>query len=531
MGKVFLCYRREDSGAHAGRVKDWLERDFGADVLFMDVDNIPMGRNFVKVLREEVAKCEVLLAFIGQDWLDVRDEDGNRRLDNPHDFVRIEIAAALQRDIPVVPILLDGAKIPSANRLPKDLEELSFRNGIDLRLSSFRSDVGRLREGLKKELRDPGTTEIKSPKQAREAHPKQVEGKPGSSLAAADTAAADTAAVAEPKTTIEGLTRSRPEAYPIKKPTKGWLTPVVVGIVLLGVIAASVFVYVISLAMKYESGAGMLEQIQQIEAAASKSDDAEKAKKAAAGKADDAEKARQAAEVMAADAEKARQAAEVRAAEAIDALAKSEQARQAAEARVANTDKPRETTEANASTSAAVPVQPALPKGGRDALPKGLDPQNTVFVDTKYGRITIKLRPDLAPKSVERIKQLARDKFYDNVPFHRVIAGFMAQTGDGQYGNGTGGSKYPNLPPEFSSVPFTRGVVAMARASDPNSANSQFFIMYGDALNLNGLYTVVGEVVSGMDVVDKIKKGSDDKYGNVTGPDKITHMQVAADAT
>jgi cyclophilin family peptidyl-prolyl cis-trans isomerase len=157
-------------------------------------------------------------------------------------------------------------------------------------------------------------------------------------------------------------------------------------------------------------------------------------------------------------------------------------------------------------------------------LPAGVDPQNTIVIDTNQGRVVVKLRPDLAPKHAERIKQLARDKYYDNVPFHRVIAGFMAQTGDGQNRNGTGGSKYPNLPAEFSNVPFKRGVVGMARSNDPNSANSQFFIMYADGSFLNGKYTVVGEVVTGMDVVDKIKKGEP-----VVDPDRMTRVQVGAD--
>ena len=159
-------------------------------------------------------------------------------------------------------------------------------------------------------------------------------------------------------------------------------------------------------------------------------------------------------------------------------------------------------------------------------LPPGADPQNTLFIDTKYGRIVIKLRNDIAPKHVERIKLLAREKYYDNVPFHRVIAGFMAQTGDGQKGDGTGGSKYPDLPAEFSKVPFKRGIVGMARkGGDNNSANSQFFIMYADGAFLNGQYTVVGEVLSGMEVVDKIKKGEP-----VVDPDRMTRVQVAADA-
>jgi peptidylprolyl isomerase len=157
-------------------------------------------------------------------------------------------------------------------------------------------------------------------------------------------------------------------------------------------------------------------------------------------------------------------------------------------------------------------------------LPAGIDPQNAIVIDTTQGRIVVKLRPDIAPKHAERLKQLAREKFYDNVPFHRVIAGFMAQTGDGQNGNGTGGSKYPNLPAEFSSVPYKRGIVGMARTNDPNSANAQFFIMYADGAFLNGKYTVVGEVVSGMENVDKLKKGEP-----VPTPDKMVTVRVAAD--
>jgi peptidylprolyl isomerase len=157
-------------------------------------------------------------------------------------------------------------------------------------------------------------------------------------------------------------------------------------------------------------------------------------------------------------------------------------------------------------------------------LPAGLDKQNAIVIDTTKGRIVIKLRPDLAPQHAERIKQLARDGYYNNVPFHRVIDGFMAQTGDGKNFDGTGGSKYPNLKAEFSSVPFKRGVVGMARAGSPDSANSQFFIMYADGSFLNGKYTVIGEVVSGMDVVDKLKRGEP-----VPDPDKMVKVQVASD--
>jgi peptidylprolyl isomerase len=160
-----------------------------------------------------------------------------------------------------------------------------------------------------------------------------------------------------------------------------------------------------------------------------------------------------------------------------------------------------------------------------DPLPAGLDPQNTIYLDTTYGRVVIKLNTDAAPHHAERLKLLAREHYYDNVPFHRVIDGFMAQTGDGEHGNGTGGSKYPDLKAEFSKVPFKRGTVGMARSSNPNSANSQFFIMFDEGSFLNGQYTVVGEVVSGMQFVDKLKRGEPPST-----PDRIIHMQVAADA-
>jgi hypothetical protein len=149
VAKVFISYRHDDSAGHAGRVHDRLEREFGRDLLFMDVDAVPLGVNFVKVLDEEVAKCDVLLAVIGPNWLNARDEDGNRRLDNPRDFVRIEIRAALERNIPVIPILLDGAEMPRPNQLPEELRELSLRNGLDIRHASFHNDVDRLILGLR----------------------------------------------------------------------------------------------------------------------------------------------------------------------------------------------------------------------------------------------------------------------------------------------------------------------------------------------------------------------------------------------
>jgi len=164
-------------------------------------------------------------------------------------------------------------------------------------------------------------------------------------------------------------------------------------------------------------------------------------------------------------------------------------------------------------------------------LPANLDKANAIVIDTTKGRIVIKLRNDIAPQHAERIKQLAREGFYNNVPFHRVMDGFMAQTGDGQNGNGTGGSKYPNLKQEFSKVHFARGIVGMARRGDSvDTANSQFFIMFADGGSLDGQYTVIGEVVQGMDVVDKLKKApAGSPGGTVTDPDKMVKVQVASD--
>ncbi len=154
------------------------------------------------------------------------------------------------------------------------------------------------------------------------------------------------------------------------------------------------------------------------------------------------------------------------------------------------------------------------------------DPENTLIMELRDGRVIIAMRPDLAPNHVARIKELTRKGFYDGVVFHRVIRGFMAQTGD-PTGTGTGGSGQ-KLNAEFSSEPHKRGTVSMARAQSPNSADSQFFICFADTPHLNGQYTVWGQVISGMDIVDRIKKGAPGS-GIVDNPDKIIRMRVAAD--
>ncbi len=168
-------------------------------------------------------------------------------------------------------------------------------------------------------------------------------------------------------------------------------------------------------------------------------------------------------------------------------------------------------------------IAASLSGGAADAA----DPENTLYMDLKDGRVVIEMRPDLAPKHVAQIKRLTREGFYDGLVFHRVIAGFMVQGGDPK-GNGTGGSG-TNIPAEFSDERHVRGVTSMARSRSPDSADSQFFIMLADATHLDGGYTVWGKVVSGMNLVDNIKKGDSRSNGVVSDPDKIVRMRVAAD--
>jgi len=155
--------------------------------------------------------------------------------------------------------------------------------------------------------------------------------------------------------------------------------------------------------------------------------------------------------------------------------------------------------------------------------------ENTVYIELKDGRVVIEMIPELAPKHVERIKELVRQEFYDGVVFHRVIDGFMAQTGD-PTGTGTGGSGQ-NIEAEFSQFPHIRSMVSMARAMDPNSADSQFFIVLEDSNHLDGQYTIWGKVIEGMEFVDNIKKGDSNRNGTVSNPDKIITMRIAADVS
>ena len=173
-----------------------------------------------------------------------------------------------------------------------------------------------------------------------------------------------------------------------------------------------------------------------------------------------------------------------------------------------------------------LPIVMVLVMAEQDTLSEDLE--NTLYMDLDYGRVVIELRPDIAPNHVARIKTLTREGFYDGVVFHRVIEGFMAQGGD-PTGTGTGGSG-ENIDAEFSNERHLRGTLSMARAQNPNSADSQFFICFDDVPHLDGQYTVWGQVVSGMEYVDQIKRGAPQNNGLVESPDKIVRLRVAIDA-
>lgn len=159
---------------------------------------------------------------------------------------------------------------------------------------------------------------------------------------------------------------------------------------------------------------------------------------------------------------------------------------------------------------------------------KPISMEDTLYMELAYGRVVIELIPEAAPKHVERVKQLVREGFYDGLPFHRVISGFMAQTGD-PTGTGSGGSGV-KIPAEFTNINFMKGIVAMARGPDPDSADSQFFIVTAEvAPHLNGLYTVIGRVIGGMEAIEKLRSGDITQNGFVANPDRIKQMTVAAD--
>jgi peptidylprolyl isomerase len=189
-----------------------------------------------------------------------------------------------------------------------------------------------------------------------------------------------------------------------------------------------------------------------------------------------------------------------------------------------DTTAPAKATEPAAANDAAAPAPKADATADDQKVANPLD--NILLMDLKDGQVVIQLLPEVAPNTVKRIKELTRQGFYDGVPFHRVIEGFMAQTGD-PTGTGTGGSGQ-KLDAEFNSTKHVRGTVSMARAADPNSADSQFFIMFGDAPHLDGNYTAFGKVIEGMEYVDKIKKGTGPN-GMVSDPDKLIKMRVASD--
>jgi hypothetical protein len=339
-GKIFISYRRDDSRYQAQRIYEAFLRALPRESIFMDVDSIPLGTNFVKVLEGWVEQCDVLLVLMGAGWVNSTDsKTGTRRLDNQKDFVRVEIRGALTRDIPVVPVLLDGAGLPEEAALPDDIKGLLYRNAEFVEYRTFDADVQRLirKLGVGGSTKQGASPTIIAGTQLDEAieevdHRRSAEG---------SGAQGDLADKPREKKTL-GEERK-----------KGWLTPTIVATVLLAAVAIGTLAFWSSglLSSKWEIAAKEVDSARQ--AAEAKTADAEKARQAAEAETADAEKARQAAEAKTADAEKARQVAEARAADAETArqtaqaqAAKAEKSRQAAEAKLADAEKARQAAEA-----------------------------------------------------------------------------------------------------------------------------------------------------------------------------------------
>ena len=356
-GKIFISYRRDDSRYQARMIYEAFLRRMPRENVFMDIDTIPLGVNFVKVLEGWVEQCEVLLVLMGEDWANSTDpKTGKRRLDNPKDFVRVEVRGALTRDIPVVPVILDGAEIPDEAQLPDDIKGLLSRNAEFVEYRNFDADVQRLLKklgvgGSAKQTAAPATI-------AGTLRDQAIERSTRSSAEDFETQG-DLAGKARERRTLS------------KEWTKHWLNPMVGLTVLVAAAVVGALLFwspgPIS-GRKAEVIADSVDRARQAaevqaadaekarQAAETKAADAEKARQTASKTADDADKARQAAAAKAAEADKARQAAEAKAAEATDAAAKSAQARQAAEIHAAEADKARLAAEAKAA--APVPSPP-----------------------------------------------------------------------------------------------------------------------------------------------------------------------------
>jgi TIR domain len=356
-GKIFISYRRDDSRYQAQRIYEAFLRKLPRETILMDVDAIPLGVNFVKVLEGWVEQCDVLLVLMGAGWANSTDSrTGKRRLDDQKDFVRVEIRGALTRDIPVVPVLLDGAELPDEAGLPDDIKGLLYRNAEFVEYRTFDADVQRLirKLGVAGSTKQGASPTIIAGTQLDEA----IEERDHRSSAGGPNAQGDLADKTREKQTLG------------KERKKGWLIPTIVAMVLLAATVIGTFAFW----PPVKDGKITAEKVDvALQAAEARAADAEKARQVAEAKTADAEKARQVAETRAADAEKARQAAETRAADAEKAgqaaqaqkanaekirqaaeaeLEKAENARQAAEAKIADAEKAKQAAEAKAAQMA-----------------------------------------------------------------------------------------------------------------------------------------------------------------------------------
>jgi len=515
-GKIFINYRRDDSIGMAGRLHDRLSQTFGRDKVFLDVDHIPAGADFVAYLDSQVAECNVVLVVIGPNWLNAKDESGERRLDNPEDFVTIEIVAALARDIRVIPVLVDGARMPKAKELPDSLKSLTRRQAIEVRHAHFGHDA----EALVKRMRE---------------------------------ALGEGPVIKEPNAL--GDEKALSSRWLELRPGRRTAVAVVAAVVLL-MIGVGGYAFVRNLIergvhqaeMKWEEEKAKAEEKRKADEAAAEQ---ERQAKAAAEaetkrKAEEAERQRQAniraeqdrqARAAAAEAEEKRKADEVERQRQANIRAEQERQARAAEAerqrraeeveqqRLATIEQERQSRAATEADGRLARERLLRPASLRDQAPATY---NARF-DTSKGVFVIEVTRAWAPKGADRFYNLVKNGFYDNVRFYRVISGFMAQFGI----NGDPAIMASWRAAQISDDPVsqsnTRGMVSFATAG-ANTRTSQVFINFGDNPRLDQFgFAPFGKVVSGMNVVDSLNGEYGENAPRGSGPDQ-SRLQAEGNA-
>lgn len=507
-GKIFINYRRDDERAMAARMRDRLVQAFGAANVFMDVDNLMAGQRFDKELEKALASTDIFLSVIGPRWMEIFNQ---RQSTGERDYVREEIAAALKRGVTVIPVLIERAPVPRADAIPDDIRELVLHQKHDVTHEQFGRDVAALIDAIRF-ARNGGRERAGTGRRAARAMLAMagllaagVVTYSGAYIAGVPLPLPWLASGEKPPAVKDASTaRSKAEPERAKVGPDETLTKLVEQRAAAAKAAEERAAAEAEAKRQLENDAKLKRELEELQRANAEAEEQrrqtleiQRQREALAAEKKKADEARAEIERLRQRVEDARKLASAdpfRACAGLDA-----------KSCVANPDCSYDSAVGNCrpSISAVRREQNSAAKARQRELDNSL-----ILVLSDQSYVNIQLRPDLAPRHVERIQTLVREGFYNGVKFHRVIDGFIAQTGDPS-GTGRGGSKYANLPAEFSTEPFARGTVGAARGSDVNSANSQFFICLSDVncKALNGQYTVVGKVLSGMGALDRLARG------------------------